>query len=95
MEGIIRCLLESGSWYSKGKYRHYEKDGNDDQGIVRVGGFVSPTGYLYIEGRGGDGTGMCNLEVLYQKGEICRTYTMGKQEETPLKWANIYGAGVL
>ena len=51
------------------KSHHYEKDGNNGQGRVRVRGFVSPTGYLSIEGRGVDGSGMCNLEFFSQKGD--------------------------
>ena len=56
---------------------------NDGQGIVGVGGLVSPAGSLYIEVQGGDGIGMCNLEVISKKGGICCTSTMGHHEEIP------------
>ena len=72
-----------GSCYSKGKSHHSEKDGNNGQVRVRVRGFVSPTGYLSIEGRGVDGSGMCNLEVFSQKGDICWKYTMVYHKESP------------
>ena len=46
--------------YSKGKYHHPEKYGNDDQGRVRVGGFVYPTGFLSFEVEGVDGSDTFN-----------------------------------
>ena len=42
---------------------HAEKEGNGGQGIVGVGGLVSPDGYLSVEGLGGYGSGMCNDRV--------------------------------
>ena len=44
---------------------------------------ITSYGYLSVEWRGVDGSGMCNLEVVYQKGVICWTYTMGQNEEIP------------
>ena len=75
--------MESGSWHSKGKSHHSEKDGNNGQGKVRVRGFVSPTGYLSIECRGVGEIGMCNLDVLSHKGDICWKYIIGHHEESP------------
>ena len=46
---IVRLFLESGAWYSKGKYNYDDKDSNSSQGIVVVGGFVSAYRYLCIE----------------------------------------------
>ena len=65
---IVRRLLESGTWYSKRRYHCAKKDGNNGQGIVGLGGLVSPAWSLYVEGRGGSGSGICNLEVVNQKG---------------------------
>ena len=62
------------------KYFHAEKDGNCGQGIVGVGGLVYTTVSLYVEGLGGDGIDMCNLEVIFQKWEICWTTTMEHHE---------------
>ena len=42
---------------------------------------ITSYGYLYVEGRGFDGSGMCNLEVISQKGGLYWTYTMGQNEE--------------
>ena len=44
---------------------------------------ITSYGYLYVEGRGVDGIGMCNLEVVSEKGGICWTSTMGNNEEIP------------
>ena len=65
------------------KSHHYGKDGNDGQGIVRVRGFVYPTGYLSIEGRGVDGSGVCNVEFFSKKWDICWKYRMVHHEEIP------------
>ena len=62
------------------KYFHAEKDGNCGQGIVGVGGLVYTTVSLYVEGLGGDGIDMCNLEFIFQKWEICWTTTMEHHE---------------
>ena len=83
MAGIVRRLLDLGAWYSKGKSHHAEKYGNYVQGIVGDGGLVSPDGSLYIERRCGDVIGMCNLEVISQKGGICWTSKMVHHEEIP------------
>ena len=80
---IVRRLLESLACYSKGKSYHAEKYGNDVQGIVGVGGLVSPDGSLYFERQGRDGIGMCKLDVISQKEGICCTSTMGNHEEIP------------
>ena len=80
MAGVYRHILGSGAWYSKGKSHHADKYVNDGQGIVGVGGLVSPAGFLYVEVQGEDGIGMCNFEVLFQKGRICWTFTMGHNE---------------
>ena len=61
---IVRRILESGTWYSKRRYHCAKKDGNNDQGIVGLGGFVSPARSLSVEGR--CGSGMYNLEVVYK-----------------------------
>ena len=50
------------------KYFHAEKDGNCGQGIVGVGGLVYTTVSLYVEGLGGDGIDMCNLNFSLIKG---------------------------
>ena len=44
-------------------------------------------GYISVEGRVVDRIGMCNSEVVSQKGGICWTSTMGQHEESP------YGMG--
>ena len=79
--GIVRRILESRTCYSKGKYHHAEKYGNDGQGIVQVGGLVYLAGSLYVEVRGIDGIGMCNLEFISHKEGICWTYAMVNNEE--------------
>ena len=44
---------------------------------------ITSYGYLSVEVRFGDGSGMCNIDIVSQKGEICWTYTMGQHEEIP------------
>ena len=44
---------------------------------------ITSYGYLSVEVRFGDGSVMCNIEIVSQKGEICWTYTMGQHEESP------------
>ena len=44
---------------------------------------ITSYGYLYVEGIGVDGIGMCNLEVVSEKGGICCTSIMGQHEESP------------
>ena len=93
--GIVRSLLDLGTWYSKWKYHHAEKYGNNVQGKVGFGGLVYPAGSLYLEGRGGYGSGLYNLEVVSHKGDICWKSTTRQHEESRTAWSNIYGAGVL
>ena len=62
------------------KSRHSDKYGNNGQEIVGVGGLVFPAGYVSVEERGRDRSGVCNIEVFYQTGEICWTSTIGKHK---------------
>ena len=76
------------------------KNGKNDQVRVRFGGFVFPTGYLYLKHRGVKGSGMCNLDVVSQIGVICCTYRMvnlqwDSMRKSTTGWANIYGSLVL
>ena len=75
--------MESGACYSKGKYHHAKKDGNNGQGIVGFGGLVSPAGYLSVEVRDGNGSVVCNLEVVSTKEDICQKSTIGRHKESP------------
>ena len=44
---------------------------------------ITSYGYLYVEGRCVDGIGMCNLEVVSDKGGIYWIFTVGQHEESP------------
>ena len=72
------------------KSQHADKYGNCGQGRVGVVGLVFPARYLSVEVLDGCGSGMCNLEVISQKGYICWTSTIVQHEQIP----NVVGQSI-
>ena len=77
-----RRKYQLGCNHGLGRVRRY-LDKNDTNWLVLTKGTKISYGYLSVEGIGVDGIGMCNLEVVSEKGGTYWIFTVGQHEESP------------